>query len=138
MQVNGRKPKATRQDNKSKTVAAYLAALPKDSRAALQKLRGSIKAAAPEAIEGISYGMPAFKHKGQLVYYAAFKDHCSFFPASTAVMRRFAAELKGYDTTGKGTIRFPALKPLPTTLVKRMVRARIAENEAREALRSRR
>jgi|WetSurMetagenome_2_1015567.scaffolds.fasta_scaffold115536_2 uncharacterized protein YdhG (YjbR/CyaY superfamily) len=102
------------------------------------QLRKAIKAAAPEAIEGISYGMPAFKHKGQLVYYAAFKDHCSFFPASTAVMRRFAAELKGYDTTGKGTIRFPALKPLPATLVKRMVRARIAENEAREALRSRR
>jgi uncharacterized protein YdhG (YjbR/CyaY superfamily) len=104
---------------------------------ALQKLRRDIKSAAPEAAEGISYGMPAFKQDGPLVYYAAFKDHCSFFPASMTVMRRYAAELKRYDTN-KGTIRFQAAKPLPATLVKRIVKTRIAENEARQALRSRR
>jgi uncharacterized protein YdhG (YjbR/CyaY superfamily) len=120
-----------------RTVAAYLAELPMDARAALKKLRKTIKATAPDAIEGISYGMPAFKHKGQLVYYAAFKDHCSFFPASVAVMRRFATELKGYDTTGKGTIRFPASKPLPAALVTKLVRARVAENEARQTNRKR-
>ena len=119
-------------------VAAYLSAVPKDARAALQKLRKDIRAAAPEAKEGISYGMPAFKSMGPLVYYAAFKDHCSFFPASMAVMRRFANELRDYDTTGKGTIRFSAAKPLPAALVRRMVKARIAENEARQALGRRR
>jgi uncharacterized protein YdhG (YjbR/CyaY superfamily) len=81
--------------------------------------------------------MPAFKHEGPLVYYAAFRDHCSFFPASMAVMRRFAVELRRYDTS-KGTIRFPAAEPLPTSLVRRIVKARIAENQARQALRSRR
>ncbi len=81
--------------------------------------------------------MPAFKHQGPLVYYAAFKDHCSFFPASTTVMRRFATELKRYDNTSKGTIRFPADKPLPAALVTRMVKARVAENEARQASRKR-
>ncbi len=114
------------------TVAGYLAALPKDARVALTKLRKTIRAAAPDATEGTSYGMPAFKHKGTLVYYAAFKDHCSFFPASTAVMRRFAAEFEGYSTS-KGTIRFPIEKPLPAALVTKLVKARVAENEARQA-----
>ncbi len=122
---------------KPHTVGDYLAAVPKDARAALMKLRKDIKAAAPEAIEGISYGMPAFRYKGPLVYYAAFKDHCSFFPASMAVMRRFAAELKDYSNS-KGTVRFPATKPLPAALVRRIVKARIAENEARQARRDRR
>jgi uncharacterized protein YdhG (YjbR/CyaY superfamily) len=81
--------------------------------------------------------MPAFKQGRLLVGYAAFKDHCSFFPMSLAVMRDFAEELKGYSLS-KGTIRFPATKPLPTSLVKRMVKARLAENEARQANRSRR
>ncbi len=97
---------------RAETVRDYLAAVPPDARAALKKLRRTIKAAAPKATEAISYGMPAFKYMGTLVYYAAFKDHCSFFPASTTVMRRFAAELKGHDTS-KGTIRFTANKPLP-------------------------
>jgi uncharacterized protein YdhG (YjbR/CyaY superfamily) len=113
----------------SQTVAAYLAALPKDARAALQRLRKDIKAAAPDATEEFSYGMPTFKHDGPLVYYAAFRDHCSFFPTSVTVMRRFAAELGRYDTS-KGTIRFPATEPLPAALVKRIVKARVAENEA--------
>lgn len=124
-------------DSGPKMVTAYIAALPKDARVALTNLRRTIKAAAPMAVETISYGMPAFAHKGVLVYYAAFKDHCSFFPASKTVMRRYAAELKKYDTS-KGTVRFPAAKPLPAALVTRMVKARIAENEARQAVREKR
>jgi uncharacterized protein YdhG (YjbR/CyaY superfamily) len=116
------------------TVNEYLAAVSSDARGALTKLRKTIKAAAPMATEAISYGMPAFKYEGVLVYYAAFKGHCSFFPASMTVMRRYAAELKRFDTS-KGTIRFPAAKPLPAALVTRMVRARVAENEARQAAR---
>jgi len=81
--------------------------------------------------------MPTFKHKGPLVYNAAFKDHRSFFPPSVAVMHRFADELKGLDTTGKCTIRFPTRKPLPVALVQKLVRARVAENEARQASRKR-
>jgi uncharacterized protein YdhG (YjbR/CyaY superfamily) len=120
-----------------KAVAAYLAALPKDSRAALQKLRKDIRAAAPDATELIAWGMPAFKLGRLLVGYAAFKDHCSLFPMSVAVMHRYAAELKKYVTT-KGSIHFSTAKPLPATLVRRIVKARIAENEARQADRGRR
>jgi uncharacterized protein YdhG (YjbR/CyaY superfamily) len=120
---------ASRVNARAETVQGYIAALPRDARAALTSLRRIIRAAAPMATEAISYAMPAFKHRGALVYYAAFKDHCSFFPASVAVMRRHAAELRKYDTS-RGTIRFPAGKPLPAGLVTRMVKERIAENEA--------
>ena len=119
------------------TVRTYLASVPKDSRAALQKMRKDIRAAAPDATELIAWGMPAFRQGKLLVGYAAFKDHCSFFPMSVAVMRRYAAELKKYVVT-KGSIHFSVAKPPPTTLVKKLVKARIAENEARQALRSRR
>src|SRR2546428_133306 len=95
--------------------------------APLKKLRKTIKAAAPEAPEGISYGIPMFKHRGMLVGYAAFKDHCSLF-MSTYVTRALTKELAAYDTS-KGTIRFTADKPLPTTLVRKLVKARIAQNE---------
>jgi len=112
-------------------VEDYLAALPVGSRAALEKLRKTIKAAAPGATEAISYQMPAFKDHGRvLVYYAAFKDHYSLFPASTAVMETLGDELKPY-ISGKATIRFEADKPLPTGLVKKIVRARLKENAAR-------
>ena len=111
-------------------VEEYLAALPEESRAALEKLRKTIKAAAPEATETISYQMPAFKDQGRfLVSYAAFKDHCSLFPASYAVIEALGEELKPYFT-GKGTIRFHPSKPLPAALVKRIVKARLEENAA--------
>jgi uncharacterized protein YdhG (YjbR/CyaY superfamily) len=116
------------------TVDAYLAAVPEEARAALTKLHKTIKAAAPDATEGIMWGMPGFRLNGYLVGYAAFKDHCSFFPASATLVRRFATDLKSYSTS-KGTIRFPASKPLPAALVTRLVKARIAENEARQAAR---
>ncbi len=108
----------------------YLASVPADARAALLKLRQTIRSAAPEATEEISYQVPTFKHHGGLVAYAAFPGHCSFFVMSTGVMRDHAAELEGFPV-GKGSIRFPPDKPLPAALVKKLVKARIAENEAR-------
>ena len=112
----------------------YLAALPEGSRAALEKLRTTIKTAAPEATETFSYQMPAFKDHGRiLVYYAAFKDHYSLYPASNAVMEVLGEELKPYFS-GKGTIRFDADKPLPVALVKKIVKARLEENAARRSV----
>jgi uncharacterized protein YdhG (YjbR/CyaY superfamily) len=116
---------------KAVSVDAYLADLPDDARATLEKIRRAIEAAAPKAIETIAYGMPAFDYAGRrLVYYAAFKKHCSFFPASYAVMEAFSEELEPYDVE-KGTIRFPIGKPLPAALVKKIVKARVRETEAR-------
>jgi uncharacterized protein YdhG (YjbR/CyaY superfamily) len=113
------------------SVEAYLAALPEEQRAALEDLRATIRAAAPDATEVISYGMPAFKAHGRsLVGYAAFKDHCSLFPMNSALIARFADDLKPYSTS-KGTIRFTVDRPLPKALVRKLVRARLAENEAR-------
>ena len=112
-----------------KTVDAYLAALPEEARATLEKIRKAIKAAAPKATEVISYQIPMYKQHGMLVGFAAFKDHCSFFPGAKPVAT-YKDELKAYETS-KGTIRFPIGKPLPTALVKRLVKARIAENEKR-------
>jgi uncharacterized protein YdhG (YjbR/CyaY superfamily) len=109
------------------SVSAYLRAVPRAPRAALQKVRKTIKAAAPEATEVISYGIPIFKHHGMLVGYAAFKDHCSLF-MSTAITKALKKELASYDTS-KGTIRFTADKPLPAALVRKLVKARIAQNE---------
>ena len=114
----------------AKDVDAYLASVPEEARTALEKLRAQIKAAAPGALETISYQMPAFKLRGRLlVYFAAFKDHCSLFPGSS-VMEAHRDELKEYYTS-KGTIRFSPGKPLPAALVKKLIRARVAENEAK-------
>ncbi len=112
------------------SVDAYLAKVPADQRAALEALRRTIRAAAPEADEVISYQIPAFRKDGILVYYAAFEDHCSFFPGSVVTQRKFAAELKPF-AAGKGTIHFTPERPLPAGLVTRIVRARLAENERR-------
>jgi uncharacterized protein YdhG (YjbR/CyaY superfamily) len=114
------------------TVDEYLAALPEDRRAVVQALRETIRAAAPEAIELISYQMPAFKTHGQfLVSYAAFKHHYSLFPASEAVVDALGDELTPY-LAGKGTIRFPANAPIPLATVTRIVKVRLAENAARD------
>jgi uncharacterized protein YdhG (YjbR/CyaY superfamily) len=115
------------------SVEDYLAALPEESRAALEKLRKTIKAAAPEATETISYQMPAFKDQGRfLVWYAAFKDHCSLFPASKAVRDAHGEELKPY-LSGKGTLRFHVDEPIPAGLVKKIVQLRLKENAARRS-----
>ena len=111
-------------------VDEYLAALPKPQRAALERLRGQIRAAAPQATETISYQMPAFKDRGRfLLSYAAFKDHCSLYPASEGVREALGEALAPY-LSGKGTIRFQADKPLPTAMVTKIVKARLAENAA--------
>lgn len=112
-------------------VSAYLRDQPRDVRATLEKLRSTIMAAAPHATETISYGMPAFKDEGRvLVYYAAFKDHYSLFPASKGVLESMREELSPY-AAGKGTLRFDYSKRLPVTLVKKVVKFRLKENAAR-------
>jgi uncharacterized protein YdhG (YjbR/CyaY superfamily) len=121
-----------------RTVEEYLAALPPASRAALEKLRRTIGAAAPHATETISYQMPAFRDGDRLlVSYAAFKDHCSLFPMSVGAIEAFADELGPYRS-GKGTLRFPTERPMPAALVRKIVKARLEENEARRAAKRRR
>ena len=113
--------------HKPKTIDEYLAALSADKRAALEKLRKTIRAAAPKAEECISYGIAAYRQNGMLVGFGATAKHCAFYLMSSATVEAHKGELKGYDTS-KGTIRFPAAKPLPAALVRKLVKARIAEN----------
>jgi uncharacterized protein YdhG (YjbR/CyaY superfamily) len=112
-----------------KNIDDYLAAVPEPARSMLKKMRAAIRSALPEAIETISYRIPAFKHKGVLVWFAAFSDHCSLFPTAS-VIEAFKNELKGFSTS-KGTIQFPTDKPLPTALVKKLVKARVVQNESK-------
>src|SRR4026209_122762 len=114
------------------SVEDYLATLPGDRRAAVEELRRTLNSAAPEATETLAYGMPALRsHGGQfLVSYAAYKKHYSLFPASGAVVEALGKELAPY-LAGKGTIQFSADRPIPATLVKKIVMVRVAENEAR-------
>jgi uncharacterized protein YdhG (YjbR/CyaY superfamily) len=108
------------------TVDDYLALVPEPARSTLQRMRTAIRSAVPaETTEAISYGIPAFNYKGPLVWFAAFSNHCSFFPTAS-VIKAFKNELQGFKTS-KGTIHFPVDKPLPAALVKKMVKARLAE-----------
>jgi uncharacterized protein YdhG (YjbR/CyaY superfamily) len=115
------------------TVDAYLASLPPDRRAAVETIRRAATAGAPEAAESIAYGMPALRSHGRqfLVSYAAFRAHYSLFPASEAVIQACGVELTPY-LSGKGTIRFPADRPIPAALVTKIVKVRFAENAARD------
>ena len=123
------KKKPAAKTARPKTVAEYIAAAPTDKRAALMKLRKTIKAAAPKATEGISYGMAGFKQNGKyLVYFAYWKAHIALYGTSSRFIDAHAAELKPYAQS-KGTIQFPAEKPLPYGLVTKMVKDRIAEIE---------
>jgi uncharacterized protein YdhG (YjbR/CyaY superfamily) len=118
----------------AKTVDDYLEALPPKERAVLEKLRTAIRSAAPEAEEKISYRIPLYTHHGHLVGFAAFKNHCSLFVTNSDVPKHFAKELEPFRINHT-TIQFTVEKPLPVALVKRIVKARIAENEARAASR---
>lgn len=113
------------------SVGEYLDRIPEPARETLEKIRARILAVVPpEATEAISYRIPTVRYKGALVAYAAFKNHCSFFPMSLAVMRSLAPDLARYETA-KGTIRFPVDKPLPAALIKKIVKARLEEKERR-------
>ncbi len=116
------------------TVEDYLATLSADQRAVVEEIRRAVNAAAPDATETIAYQMPALRsHGGQfLVSYAAYKNHYSLFPASGAVVDALGKELEPY-LVGKGTVRFPASKPIPMTLVTRLVEVRVTENAQRAA-----
>jgi uncharacterized protein YdhG (YjbR/CyaY superfamily) len=113
---------------KPATIDAYLARLPDDQRIALEKVRRAIVAAAPNATECFSYGLPAFRDaQGLLAGFGASAKHCAYHPMSRSVVEALASELERYDTS-KGTIRFDATRPLPAALVRRLVKARQAEN----------
>jgi uncharacterized protein YdhG (YjbR/CyaY superfamily) len=119
--------------SKPKNIDEYLAGFSDDKRAALERIREAIRAAVPKAEECISYGVPAFRLDGKvLVGFGAAANHCAFYPMSGRTVEALEDELKGYDTS-KGTIRFPVDKPLPATLIRKLVKARIAENAARQA-----
>jgi uncharacterized protein YdhG (YjbR/CyaY superfamily) len=115
-----------------KDIDEYLAGVPEPARTTLSKVRAVIRSVVPrEATEAISYRIPTFKYQGSLVAFAAFKNHCSLFPMSMAVIAAFKNELQGYEAF-KGTIHFPLDKPLPTPLLKKIVKMRIAQNEERK------
>jgi uncharacterized protein YdhG (YjbR/CyaY superfamily) len=123
---------ATKPKPGSAGVDEYLARVPEPARTTLNKVRAVIRSAAPpEATEGISYGIPAFKYKGTLAAYAAFSDHCSLFPGAGPTIE-FTDELKNFPTS-KGTIRFAPDKPLPATLLKKLIKSRIRENERKKS-----
>jgi uncharacterized protein YdhG (YjbR/CyaY superfamily) len=112
-------------------IDAYLAKAPEPARGMLEEIRAIVRANAPaETTEVFSYGMPGFRYKGPLLWYGAMKNHCGFYPGSPPMIRSLAEELKGYKTT-KGAIQFPVGKPVPAALVKKIVKLRAKENEAR-------
>jgi uncharacterized protein YdhG (YjbR/CyaY superfamily) len=115
-----------------KNIDEYLAGVPEPARSTLNQMRAVIRSAAPpEATEAISYQIPTFKYKGPLVAFAAFSNHCSFFPMKSPLIEAFKNELKDFSTS-KGTIRFPVDKPLPSALIKKFVKARVAQNESKK------
>jgi uncharacterized protein YdhG (YjbR/CyaY superfamily) len=114
-------------------VDAYLSSFPQELRMVLENLREAIKAAAPKAEEVISYQIPTYKYHGPLVHFVARASYCSFIAVSKEILEKFRDELESFDTSGT-TIHFTVEKPLPATLVKKIVKARVAENEAQAKL----
>ena len=113
----------------TKDVDAYIAAAPKAAQPLLRQLRALIKSGAPKAEERISYGMPYYRYHGHLIYFAVFKNHIGLYPVGNADKH---LEMSAY-TTGKGTYRFPLDEPLPVALIRRLIRTRVKENEAKAA-----
>jgi uncharacterized protein YdhG (YjbR/CyaY superfamily) len=127
----GNRVAAAKGRSAPKTVDEYIARIPEPARSALKKIRAAIRAAAPaEATEIISYRMPAFRYKGVLLWFGAFSDHCSLFPTAS-VIEAFKDELKGFRAS-KGTIHFPTDKPVPTALIRKLVKARVAQVEGKK------
>lgn len=127
---SGKGGSATKRGRTPKNLEEYSATVPKRARDVLIKMREVIRSAVPsDATETISYGIPAFKHKEILVWFAAFDKHCSLFPKAS-VIEAFKNELKAY-TTSKGTIQFPIEKPLPIAFIKKIVKARVAQVEGK-------
>jgi len=123
--------KSTKSPAVAKDVDEYLSVVPEPARGTLNRVRAGVRAAAPEASEYISYRIPTFRYQGRpLLAFAAFSKHCSLFPMSMSVVKAFEKDLKSFYTS-KGTIRFPVDKPLPAALVKKIVKARVAQIEAR-------
>ena len=121
-------PPAPNSPRSAKSVQDYLANVPEVARANFEALRSAIRNAVPnDAIEVISYGIPAFKRGKVLVWFAAFSKHCSLFPTA-AVLAGFRDELKGF-VVSKGTVQFPLEKPVPVTLIKKLVKARVAQTQ---------
>ena len=115
----------------AKDIDAYLAALPPDVRATLERLRQTIRAAAPEAEESLSYQLPTFKYRGRpLLYFGAYKNHCSLYAAGKELLKTLSVELKAFEISGS-TIHFTPEHPLPVALVRKIVKARLKENAAR-------
>jgi uncharacterized protein YdhG (YjbR/CyaY superfamily) len=122
---------ATKGKGAPEDIDEYLAGVPEPARSALNKIRKAIRSALPrKATETISYRIPAFKYNGVLVWFGAFSNHCSLFPTA-AVIEAYKEELKGFRTS-KGTIHFPTDKPLPIALIKKLVKARVAQNETKK------
>ena len=130
--VKSRKDRsAAKSHGVPKNVDEYLADVPESARSTFKKLRTAIQSAVPpEATETISYRIPAIKYKGILVWFAAFSNHCSLFPTAS-VIEAFKNELKGYSLS-KGTIHFPLDKPLPAALIKKLVKARVAQQQSKK------
>jgi uncharacterized protein YdhG (YjbR/CyaY superfamily) len=128
---SGKRGSAAKGKGAPKNVEEYITDVPEPARSTFNRLRAAIRSAVPpEATETISYRIPAFKHKRVLVWFAAFSNHCSLFPTA-AVIAAFENELKGFSTS-KGTIHFPTDQPLPTALIKRLVKARVAQKETKQ------
>ena len=122
---------ATKGDSAPKSVDEYLAGVPEPACSTLSKMRAAIRSAVPsDATETISYKIPAFKRKNILVWFAAFSDHCSLFPTAS-VIEEFKDELKGFSTS-KGTIHFRIDKPPPIALIKKMVKARVKQDQSKK------
>ena len=120
---------AAKGDSAPKSIDEYVAGIPEPARSTMIKMRAAIRSAVPsDATETISYRIPAFKRERILVWFAAFSDHCSLFPTAS-VIQEFKDELKGYSTS-KGTIHFPTDKPLPTALIKKLVKARVGQDQS--------
>ena len=133
--MKGKKPTrrkvAEKTSDAPQSIDEYLAGVPEPARTTLNTIRATIRSAVPpEATEVISYRIPAFKYKGMLVWFGAFSDHCSLFPGA-GIIEAFKDELKRYPIA-KGTIQFPLDKPLPAALLKKIVKARVAANEAKK------